>query len=84
MVEVRLLLREGGRRGVSYKCGACGGSYSHRTMTPHAYICEEEGGGTIVPHSTSKPKIKLKYVMTALGGTFVKDEEEEDENASIL
>ncbi len=69
---------------MSYQCGACGGSYSHRTLTPHAYICEEEGGGTIVPHSTLKKPIKLKYVMTALGGTFVKDEEEENEDAPIL
>lgn len=65
---------------MSYKCGACGGSYSHRTMTPHALICEEEErGGTIVPHSTIKPKIKLKYIMTPYGGTFVRDLEAEME-----
>jgi hypothetical protein len=67
------------RRKEMYKCGACGGSYSHRTLTPHAYICEEEGGGTIVPHSTIKPKIKLKYIMTPYGGTFVRDLEAEME-----
>ena len=64
-----------------YKCGACGGSYSHRTLTPHAVICEEEGGGSVVPHATLKKPIKIKYVMTPLGVTFVRDYEAEEADA---
>ena len=66
-----------------YKCGACGGSYSHRTLTPHAVICEEEGGGSVVPHATLKKPIKIKYVMTPLGGTFVRDYEAEMEDKGV-
>ena len=62
-----------------YKCGACGGSYSHRTLTPHAVICEEEGGGSVVPHATLKKPIKIKYIQTPWGGTFVRDYEAEME-----
>ena len=68
-----------------YKCGACGGSYSSRTLTPHAVVCEEEGGGTVVPHAAIKSPIKIKYVMTPYGGTFVRDYEAEmeEENAEV-
>lgn len=62
-----------------YKCGACGGSYSRRTLTPHALVCEEEGGGSVMPHVLGKSKIKLKWVMTPYGGTFVRDLEAEME-----
>ena len=45
-----------------YKCGACDGSYSHRTLTPHALVCEEEGGGSVMPHVLGKSKIKQKEI----------------------
>ena len=67
-----------------YKCGACGGSYSSRTLTPHALICEEEGGGSVMPHILGKSKIKLKYIQTPYGGTFVRDLEAEMEEDNEL
>lgn len=66
-----------------YKCGACGGSYSSRTLTPHAVICEEEGGGSVMPHILQKKPIKLKWVMTPFGGTFERDYEAEMEEEDV-
>jgi hypothetical protein len=42
-------------------------------------ICEEEGGGSVMPHILGKSKIKLKYIQTPYGGTFVRDLEAEME-----
>ena len=34
------------------KCGACGGSYSNKTLTPHAYVCDDDlAGGSRSPYS---------------------------------
>lgn len=54
-----------GRRSM-YKCGACGGSYSNRTMTPHAYICDEGLASALISGDRDKIKTNL-FRLTSVG-----------------
>lgn len=63
-----------------YKCGACGGSYSNRTMTPHAYICDEGLASALISGDREKIKTNL-FRLTSVG---LGQREEENEPADIL